>query len=195
VQGVYPLNLDVSNLPRVARWRPLVNWLLVIPHQFWLFLLFLGAHVVALLAWFTILFTGRLPDSWSDYLMGVLRYQWRVNAYLYAWTDQYPDFHPPAGYIDPGRYPAVLYCARPLSRDRVTVLFRAFMVIPHYVVLFFVSLAGSVVLFAAWFVVLFTGTWPEGMRRFCIGWIRWITRVQGYQLLVTDSYPPFGFDA
>ena len=43
--------------------------------------------------------------------------------------------------------------------------------------------------------VLFTGHGPEGMRRFCIGFYRWATRVQGYQLLVIDEYPPFSFDA
>src|SRR5580704_17215724 len=108
VEGIYPLNLDVSSPPRVTRWRPLVNWLLVIPQEIWLFVLLLGAGVVAFVGWFAILFTGRLPDRWSDYNMAVLRYQWRVTAYLYAWTDRYPDFAPPAGHVDPGDYPAIL---------------------------------------------------------------------------------------
>jgi hypothetical protein len=195
VRGIHPLNLDAVSPPRVARWRPVINWLLVIPSELWLVVLMLGAQVVAFVGWFAILFTGRFPDSWGDYLMGVLRYQWRVTAFLYTWSGRVPEFSTPAGYVDPGRQPAILYCARPLVRNRLTVFFRAAMVIPHYIILSFVSIAGVAVLLLAWFAVLFIGRWPERMRRFCIGWLRWATRVQAYLLLVTDVYPPFRFDA
>jgi hypothetical protein len=173
----------------------LINWLLVIPHRLWFFVLFLGVGVVSFLGWFAIVFTGRIPDSWTDYVMGVLRYQWRTDAYLLAWSEPYPRFTPPAGYIDPGDYPAVLYCARPLTRNRVTVLFRAFLVIPHYILLSFVALAAFAVLVVAWFAVVITGRWPERMRRFAVGWLRWAARVEAYYFLVTDAYPPFSFEA
>jgi hypothetical protein len=195
VEGVYPLNLDVASTPKVARWRPLLNWLLVLPLEAWSLVLSLGSGVVVFVGWFAILFTGRLPDSWSDYIMGVLRFQWRIAAYLYAWTDRYPDFRPPAGHVDPGDYPAILYCARPLARKRLTVLFRVWLAIPQVVVLYFVSIAVVVVLAIAWFAVLITGRWPRRMRRFAIGVLRWNTRVQAYLQLVTDEYPPFGLEA
>ena len=41
------------------------------------------------------------------------------------------------------------------------------------------------------FVVLFTGKWPEGMRDFVVGYARWSTRVNAYVLFLTDEYPPF----
>jgi hypothetical protein len=195
VQGIYPLNLDVASPPRVARWRALVNLVLVIPHLLWLFGLTLGVTVVSFLGWFAILFTGRLPDSWSDYIMGVLRYQWRVHAYLFWLTDRYPDFTPPAGHIDPGDYPAILYCARPLERDRLTVGLRLLLVIPHLVVLYVLALVGAVVLLIAGVAVLITGQWPTGLRSFAIGLFRWSARVQAYLHLVTDEYPPFGLEA
>ncbi len=46
-------------------------------------------------------------------------------------------------------------------------------------------------LFVAWFAVLFTGRWPEGMRNFVVGFFRWSTRVNAYYYLLTDVYPPF----
>lgn len=194
MQGVHPLNLDVNRRDRVPRWRPLVNWVLVIPHSVWLELLALGSVVVTVAGWFVILATGRLPDSWGDYNMAVLRYHWRINAFLYGWTDVYPSFAPPAGYVDPGDHPAVLYCARPVERNRWTVLGRALLVLPHSVVVLFTGVATVVLLLASWFVVLITGRWPEPVRRFAVGFFRYSSRVAGYAGLVTDDYPTFGFD-
>jgi len=195
VPGIHPLNIDVISPSRVARWRPLVNWLLVVPHLLWHGLLSLGVAVVAFLGWFAIVLTGQLPDSWADYTMGVLRYQWRILAYLFGWAQQYPSFAPAAGYVDPGDYSAIFYCARVLPRRRLTVLIRAFLVIPHLLVLCFVSVAALVVLGIAWFAALITGRWPDRMRDFAVGWLRWTFRAQAYVLLVTDVFPPFGFEA
>jgi hypothetical protein len=132
-----------------------------------------------------------LPENWGGFMVGVLRYQWRVLAYLYAWTEEYPNFSLPAGYVDPGGYPAVLTSTAESRRNRLTVLIRIIMVIPQYIALCFVGLAASVMLLIAWFAVLFTGRWPEGMRHFCIGYYRWSIRVQAYYFLITDIYPPF----
>ena len=189
----YPLNGEVVCAERVARWRPLVNWVLVIPLYLWVAVLGYGAAVVSLAGWFAILFTGRLPERMGDYLVAVLRYQWRVMAFLFGLTTSYPGFPVVAGYVDPGSYPAVLYSARPTARRRVTVAFRAVLVIPQLVVLYFVNLAAFVVLIIGWFAVLFAGRWPLGLRSFVIGWMRWTFRVNGYWSLIVDEYPPFGF--
>ena len=194
MQGVHPLNLDVDSPVRVARWRPLVNWVLVLPHSVWLELLALGSMVVTVAGWFAIVATGRMPDSWGDYNVAVLRYQWRINAFLYGWTDAYPSFAPPAGYVDPGDFPAVLYCARPVQRNRWTVLARALLLIPHAAVVLCAGVATAMILLASWFAVLITGRWPDPVRRFAIGFFRYSSRVAGYAALVTDEYPTFGFD-
>ena len=190
----YPLGADVASLPTVERWRPLVNWLLVIPHTIWLGLLTLGSWFVAIVSWFAIVFTGRMPETWSDYQVGVLRYQWRINCYLYAWTDIYPSFTPVAGHIDPGDYPAVLYSARAVERNRLTVFLRAIMAIPHLIALSFVGIVAGIVFVVAWFAVLITGRWPEGMRDFAVGYLRWQMRYSAYVFLVCDEYPPFSLD-
>jgi hypothetical protein len=191
----YPLNGEVICAERVARWRPLLNWVLVIPLDLWLAVLGFGAAVVSLAGWFVILFTGRLPESFGDYLVAVLRYQWRVLTFLYGLTTIYPGFHVVAGYVDPGDYPAVLYSARPATRRRLTVAFRVILVIPQLFVLYFLNLVAFVVLVIGWFAVLVAGRWPAGLQSFVIGWLRWTFRVNGYWYLIVDEYPPFGFEA
>ncbi len=56
------------------------------------------------------------------------------------------------------------------------------------------DIAATVVTVIAFFIVLFTGRWNEGMQTFVLNVLRWYLRVQTYFLLLTDDYPPFEFD-
>jgi hypothetical protein len=75
------------------RWLPLVKWLLAIPHYVVLIFLWIAALVVAIVAWFAILFTRRYPRDMFDFIAGVIRWQNRVVAYAFVLvTDRYPPF-------------------------------------------------------------------------------------------------------
>ncbi len=75
------------------RWLPLVKWLLAIPHYIVLFFLEIAALIVVVVAWFTILFTGRYPRGAFDFVEGVIRWHIRVLAYAFTLvTDRYPPF-------------------------------------------------------------------------------------------------------
>ena len=76
--------------------------------------------------------------------------------------------------------------------SRLSTFFRFFLVIPHHIVLFFYSIAAFVVVFIAWFAILFTGRYPSGMFGFMAGFIRYYTQVNAYTFLVTDRFPQFG---
>jgi hypothetical protein len=88
------LDFAYPDVPRdLNRWLPLVKWLLAIPHWIVLFFLWIAAVVVVIVAWFTILFTGRYPRGMFDFVEGVLRWGNRVTAYaILLVTDQYPPF-------------------------------------------------------------------------------------------------------
>ncbi len=88
------LDLDYPDVEQdLNRWLPLVKWFLAIPHYIVLMVLFLAAIVVAVIAWFAILFTGRYPRGLFDYMVGVGRWGLRVQAYaFFLVTDQYPPF-------------------------------------------------------------------------------------------------------
>lgn len=90
------VHLDIT-YPNVGtelnRWLPLVKWALAIPHYIVLAFLLIGVIVAWVIAWFAILFTGRYPRGLFDYMVGVMRWSLRVQAY--AWlmtTDKYPPF-------------------------------------------------------------------------------------------------------
>jgi hypothetical protein len=75
------------------RWLPLVKWFLAIPHYIVLAVLSIGAIVVVIVAWFTILFTGRYPKELFDFVEGVMRWYNRVMGYaILLVTDRYPPF-------------------------------------------------------------------------------------------------------
>jgi uncharacterized protein DUF4389 len=75
------------------RWLPLVKWFLAIPHYIVLIFLTLAAFVAVVIAWFAILFTGRYPRGLFDFVLGVMRWGNRVQAYAFVLvTDRYPPF-------------------------------------------------------------------------------------------------------
>ncbi len=67
--------------------------------------------------------------------------------------------------------------------------------IPHYIVLFFLSIGAFVAVVIAWFAILFTGRYPRALFDYVVGVGRWGLRVNAYAfLLVTDRYPPFSLN-
>jgi hypothetical protein len=66
--------------------------------------------------------------------------------------------------------------------------------IPHWIVLYFLGIAVSVVIFISFWIILFTGKFPRGLFDFVVGYIRWQTRVTVYLSLLRDEYPPFSIE-
>jgi hypothetical protein len=78
--------------------------------------------------------------------------------------------------------------------SRFLPLVKWLLAFPHWFALFFVFIGAIFALIYAWFVVLFTGKFPQGVHRFLVGTGRWTTRVTAYTMLMTDKYPPFSLE-
>ncbi|HJP81205.1 MAG TPA: DUF4389 domain-containing protein [Candidatus Saccharimonadales bacterium] len=75
------------------QYMPLFKWILVFPHYIVLFILYIGLIFSVIVAWFSIIFTGKYPPRLFNYVVGVNRWEWRVVAYAHLLaTDEYPPF-------------------------------------------------------------------------------------------------------
>src|SRR5215510_4956462 len=63
--------------------------------------------------------------------------------------------------------------------------------IPHLFVLYFRMIGTCILAFLAFWVVLFTGNYPENWHRFNVGTMRWYHRVSLYMMWLYRDYPPF----
>lgn len=145
------------------------------------------ALFIAVIGWFAIVFTGRMPEGLWDLSTFYLRWRVRASAYAALLRDEYPPF-------GEGVYPAELMLTHPpADRNRITVAFRLVLAIPHLVVLWLLGVAWMLTTVIAWFAILFTGNYPRGLYHFAVGVLRWSTNVEAYVLLLHDEFPPFSF--
>src|SRR5436305_15325326 len=94
----YPVQLDFDADRHITRWRPLVQWLLAIPHLFIASALRSLRQVLTLISFFTVLFTERIPRPVFDMIATTYRYEWRSLSYALFLHEDYPpfDFQPTA---------------------------------------------------------------------------------------------------
>jgi hypothetical protein len=88
----YPLRLRIEYPEHVDRWRPLVQWLLAWPYLIVAGVLYWFTGILTFVAFFTILFTKRIPREMFELMMPGLRWNLRGNAYAYFMTTRYPPF-------------------------------------------------------------------------------------------------------
>lgn len=191
----YPVTVMFNPPERVPRWMPLFGWLLAIPHLIVLYLVGIAAGICTIIAWFSGVIVGRIPVGLLGFIAGFHRYQLRVATYLLFLRGAYPSFNLNSEMTDPRTDPVVVVDFAPTEkRNRLTIFFRVLLAIPQMIVLWFIGIAMYVVIVIAWFAVIILGRWPNGLRSFVLGALRWQTRYSAYVSLLTDAYPPFSLD-
>ena len=172
--------------------RVLFGWLYIfLPHFFILMFLGIWSSILSFIAFFSIMFTGRYPQSFFEFQVGLTRWSIRVHARYYNLSDGYPVFG-----IDSREEYTDFQMAYPESLSKSTALIKLlfgwlYCTLPHTFIWLFRSFATTILCFIAFWVVLFTGEYPASWHKFNVGTIRWITRVNLYMGFMTDVYPPF----
>ncbi|WP_349236131.1 DUF4389 domain-containing protein [Cryobacterium sp. BB307] len=201
----YPTRLEGQLDPALSRGMWLVKWLLAFPHYIVLAILWAAFPIVVLASGLAILFTGRYPASLFEFVVGVLRWNWRVVFYATGVlaTDQYPPFT-----LARTDFPATFDVAYPDRLSRWKVLVKSWLLaLPHLIIVGILAgllwvfsdgpgvggLVGLLVFIAA-LILLFTGVYNSGLFNLVMGIHRWIYRVYSYTSLLRDDYPPFRLD-
>jgi hypothetical protein len=182
---------DVLYPDRMSRLSTFFRGFLLIPIALVLGLLQYLITIALMLGWMTVFWRKKYPMWLFHGLSGAFDYTARAWSYGALLTDQFPSFSreqsmvsldfddPPSGY---------------LSRWRV-LFWKGILLVPHMVVLQFLTMAVFVVTVLAWFGILFTGNYPRGMFQFSVGVQRWYHRVVAYFASFNDRYPPYALAA
>lgn len=134
-----------------------------------------------------IVFRQKYPRWWFNFALELSRFSTRVYAYMFLLTDRYPSTTEKQAVQFDIDYPDVQQ-----DLNRWLPLVKWFLAIPHLVVLMFLIVGVVFATIAAWFAILFTGKYPQGLFDYVVGVGRWGARVNAYAfLLTTDQYPPF----
>ena len=182
--NAYPLqySVDYPEGPR-NRLTALVRLILAIPI---IIISIFAAWQVIVPTFFMILFRNKYPRWWFDWNLEVMRFVSRVNSYVLLLRDEYPAtddeqaIHLDMSYPDEG------------DINRFMPIVKWILAIPHFIVLYVLSLIVLLVSFIAWLAILIVGRYPMGMFDFTVGVMRWSNRVTAYAfVLTTDRYPPF----
>lgn len=78
--------------------------------------------------------------------------------------------------------------------NRLSVLFRIVLIIPHAFVLMAWGIAAFLTLIVAWFALVLTGRYPRGLYDFHAGFLRQSAAYSGYAYLLDDRFPPISND-
>jgi hypothetical protein len=129
----------------------------------------------------------RYPRWWFDFSRELVRFGYRVGAYLLLLTDRYPSTVEEQSVHLEIDYPDVEH-----DLNQWLPLVKWLLAIPHYIALFVLSIGAFFAVVIAWFAILVSGRYPRGLFDYVVGVGRWGLRVNAYAfLLVTDRYPPF----
>ena len=200
----YPVRLEADYPESSSRILALLGVLLIfpkalllLPHIIVLVVLEVVNFVVVFIGYLAVLLTGRYPEGLFNFVLGVGRWNYRVDGWLYGFTDRYPPFSLGAEEDHPIR----LIASYPESSSRLLALLgllffipKVVLLLPHLIILYFLGTVSLIVVYLAFWGILFTGNYPRGLFNFAVGMERWRVRTDAWVLGLADSYPPLSLD-
>ncbi len=183
----YPVTFEADYVQQRNRMTVFFRLILAIPLAIWLYIYAIGATIAVIVAWITIVITGRYPPALYGFIAGFTRFVARFTAYAALLSDPYPAF---GGGDDPA-YP-VRMGFQPLEEySRLKTLFRFLLAIPILIVRYAMNILLEIGAIGAWFVILFTGKMPRGLFDLMVLANSYMARSDAYIFLLTETYPPF----
>jgi hypothetical protein len=183
----HPVRVDVTDDLRRSRVLTFFRLPISIPHIVWFVLWTVPAAVAAVLNWLCALATGYAPRPFHRFLSRYVRYSTHLWAFLFLIGNPFPGF---TG--KPGTYPIEVELPPSEPQRRLVTLFRGLLAIPAVFILTGLSGALSIVGILGWFVALFLGRMPDGLRNLGAYVLRYGAQTGAYFYLLTERYPDAG---
>jgi hypothetical protein len=151
------------------------------------------AAICAILGWFAVLATARMPNGLRDLGAFGIGYTAQAYAYILLLTDRYPNTDPEA--LGPTwslpEHPVRLELADDLRRSRLLVLFRFLLALPHFVWLSLWFVAAFLAAVANGVVAVVRGRSAAPLHRFLAAYVRYVAHVSAFLFLVANPFPGF----
>ncbi len=183
----HPVRVDVTDDLRRSRVLTFFRLPISIPHIVWFVLWTIPAAVAALLNWLCALVTGRAPRPFHRFLSRYVRYSTHLWAFLFLIGNPFPGF---TG--KPGTYPIEVELPPSEPQRRLVTLVRGLLAIPALFILTGLSGALSIAGILGWFVALFLGRMPDGLRNLGAYVLRYGAQTGAYFYVLTERYPDSG---
>ena len=150
-----------------------------------------GIGILVIPVLLMLLFRKKYPRWWYDWNLQLTRFTNRIAVYFALMDDRYPSTDEEQAVRLNFAYPDAEH-----DLSQGLPLVKWLLAIPHYIVLFFLTIAALLAAIFAWFAILFTGRYPRSLFDFIEGVFRGHTPVAPYPfLLITDRYPPFSLQS
>jgi hypothetical protein len=150
-----------------------------------------AASIAIVIAWFALVFTARYPEGIYNFVAGYVRFNARVNAFIYLATDEWPPFNGDTN----ESYPVRVGIPPPKPEySRLKAGFRLIVGIPVILLAYVQSLIALVISLIGWFAILFTGKLSEGLFDPLRSALAYNARAAAYFGLLTEDYPPFSLE-
>lgn len=88
-------------------------------------------------------------------------------------------------------YPVTFEVDYAEQRNRLTAFFRLILAIPLFIWVTLYSIVAAIAVVIAWFAVVITGRYPDGLYEFNARFNRLLAQTSAYVALLVDPYPPF----
>ena len=214
----HPIRVVVSGDLRRSRLTVFFRLLLAVPHFVWIVLWGILVFLAAIVSWFVVLVSGRLPEAFYRFQSAYVRYWTHLLAFLYLAANPFPGFVGRAG-----SYPVDVEIDEPMRQSRLQTFFRLLLALPALALASLLAgdampapgggvwgedgelstlelalialpvpsggLVATVVAILAWFVALVLGRSPQGFRDLSAYGLRYGAQTAGYLLFLTDRYP------
>jgi len=189
---MYPVSFEAdAQLEGRNRLTTFFRYFVVIPWAIVAAIYGIGAYIAVIIAWFSIVFTGKYPDGLYNFNARFLRLISRIGGFQNLLTDEYPSFdgdeHP--------EYPVRVGVPQQLGAyDRLKTGLRLIFGIPVILLAYVQGIILGVCALIGWFAIVFTGRLSEGLFNPMRSASAYLARANAYFLLMTEDWPPFSLE-